>query len=84
MAKRAAWKWYACPEGETDEFAYESDTREAAIAAIAKDFPPETVIEVVEARMSSARRYEGDDFVPFIATRNAEKLTLGAREVCNG
>ncbi|MCW1985366.1 UNVERIFIED_ORG: hypothetical protein M2348_001098 [Sphingomonas sp. R1F5B] len=84
MAKLAAWKWYACPEGETDQFAYESDTREAAIAAIAQEFPAGTVVEIVEARMSSDRRYEGQDFVPFIAMRNDEYITLGVREVQHG
>ncbi|PTR11765.1 MULTISPECIES: hypothetical protein [unclassified Novosphingobium] len=79
MAKRAPWKWYATLEGETDEYAYESDTREAAIAAIAADFGAGTAIEVVEARFSVDERYEGHDFVPFIAMRNAEKITLGPR-----
>lgn len=79
--KRAAWKWYACIEGEGNDCAYESDTRDAAISAIAQDFGPGTVIEVMEARFSTAKRYEGHDFVPFIATRNAEKLTLGVRVV---
>ncbi len=79
--KRAPWKWYACIEGEADECGYESDTREQAVAKIAFDFPAGALIEVMEARFSTAQRYEGSDFVPFIAIRNRETLTLGVREV---
>ncbi|WP_298165345.1 hypothetical protein [Novosphingobium sp.] len=79
--KRAPWKWYACIEGEADECGYESDSKEAAIAAIARDFEPGTVIEVLEARFSTAKKYEGHDYVPFIAVRNRETITLGLREV---
>jgi len=79
--KRAPWKWYACIEGESDECGYESDTRDEAIAKIAQDYDPGTVIEVKEARFSTAQRYEGHDLVPFIAIRNDEKVTLGMRAV---
>ena len=79
--KRAPWKWYACIEGEDDECGYESDSREDAVAGIAADFPAGTRIEVMEARFSTAQRYEGNDFVPFIAVRNRATLTLGVREV---
>lgn len=75
----AEWKWYACVESESDECGYESDTREDAIAAIAADLGPCIVIEVCEAQMSTAKRYEGADFVPFTKVRNRERIELGPR-----
>lgn len=80
----AKWKWYACREGERDECAFESDTREEAIAAISKDEGPGVVIEVGEAQMSTARKFEGDSPVPFVRMRNWETVELGPRPTAPG
>ncbi len=73
------WKWYATTLGYRDEYAFESDTREEAIAEILKEVGPFDKVEICEARMSSARKYEGADFVPFVAVRNHEVIDLGLR-----
>lgn len=75
----APWRWYACVEGEHDCYGFESPTREEALAAISREFGPGTVVELIEAKFSTAAKYEGADFVPFIRTKNHEKLTIGPR-----
>lgn len=69
------WRWYACMEGEHDGYGFESETREACIEAALRDLGP-VVIEITEARFSSATRYEGADFVPFVRQRNQERIDL--------
>lgn len=77
----AQWRWYACVEGEGDECGFESGTREGAVEAILRDMGPNVTIEVMEARMSTAKRWEGADFVPFVAVRNREVIDLSMREL---
>ena len=72
-----AWKWYATTEGATDEYSFESNTREDAISAIIRDLGHSGKILVCEARMSSAAKYEGADFVPFVSKRNEELIDVG-------
>lgn len=74
------WRWYACQEGDHDEYAYESTSKEECIAAALRDLGP-VVIEITEARFSTDKRYEGNDFVPFVRQRNQERVDLGVREV---
>ena len=69
----AEWKWYVTRAGDWDAFGFESDTREEAIAAFVRD-EGYIEIEVCEARFSTAKRYEGADFVPFAAVRNKERF----------
>lgn len=72
------WRWYACEEGNHDEYGFESATREECIAAALRDLGP-VAIEITEARFSSDRRYEGSDFVPFVRQRNQERIDLQLR-----
>ena len=66
------WRWYACLPGEEQEYGFESKSREDALAAISAEFGPFKEVKLVEAVMSSAQKYEGADFVPFIRERNHE------------
>jgi len=73
------WRWYACQEGNDDEYGFESKTRDECIAAARSDLG-RVVIEITEARMSTAKRYEGADFVPFVRQRNQERVDLSDLE----
>jgi hypothetical protein len=74
------WTWFA---GNLDDDVYdlaEADTREKVITA-ALDAPtgwlkPGDPFCIVEARSSTAKKYEGSDFVPFLRTQNAEIIYL--------
>ncbi len=69
------WAWWAGIEGDqTFDLAIEQPTRQAALAEALRNADKEDVIVIVEARMSTDRRYEGDDFVPFTHTRNREVI----------
>lgn len=69
------WAWWAGVAGEDEYYlAAEMPTREAAIAEALKNAEPGEIIQIVEARMSSAIKYEGADFVPFTHTRNHEVI----------
>lgn len=70
------WSWFA---GEPDMESYglaEEASREAVIAAALKDLEPGDVFEIIEARSSDAKKYEGSDFIPFLRTRNHEVFTV--------
>ncbi len=71
------WSWYA---GEVDEFAYDlacdEPTREAAINAAVIQLEVGDQFQIIEARSSEAKRYEGDDTIPFLRTRNHELVTV--------
>jgi len=79
-----AWKWYAAIEGdEVDGFGSEADTKEAAIADLLRSVTvlPNERIVVIEARMSSAMKYEGEEFVPFTHQRNRQVVNPHIRGV---
>lgn len=68
----AKWRWYACLEGEETEYGFESKSRDEALAEISREFGPFKSVSIVEAQLSTAAKYEGADFVPFIRERNHE------------
>jgi len=70
------WSWFA---GEIDAESYglaEEASRDAVIAAALKELEPGDVFEIIEARSSDAKKYEGSDFVPFLQWRNHELLKV--------
>lgn len=74
------WTWFA---GNLDDDVYdlaEADTREKVIAAALDAstgwLKPGAQSRIVEARSSTAKKYEGSDFVPFLRTRNKEIITV--------
>lgn len=71
------WSWYA---GEVDEFAYDLAcdelSREAAINAAVAQLEIGDQFQIIEARSSEAKRYEGDDITPFLRTRNHGLITV--------
>lgn len=76
------WTWFA---GNLDDDVYdlaEEDTREkvieAALDASTGWLKPGDQFRIVEARSSTAKKYEGADFVPFLRTRNSEIVTVEA------
>ncbi len=68
-----AWEWWldTADEGEFDY----AVSREDAIAKGLADINIGDSFKIVEARSSSAARYEGADFVPFTHRRNAQWIT---------
>jgi hypothetical protein len=79
------WGWYA---GELDELTYDlacdEPTREAAIREACRNLRPGEQFQIVEARSSTDRKYEGSDCVPFLRTRNKEILTAVAVATTEG
>lgn len=71
------WSWCA---GQVDEFAYDlacdEPSRDAVIAAAVAQLEVGDQFQIIEARSSEAKRYEGDDITPFLRTRNYELITV--------
>ena len=71
------WRWDA---GEVDELAYDlacdEPSRDAVIAAAVAQLEGGDQFQIIEARSSEAKRYEGDDIAPFLRTRNHELITV--------
>ncbi|KAB2788160.1 hypothetical protein F9K97_03385 [Brucella anthropi] len=70
------WTWFA---GNLDDVVYdlaEEDTREKAIEVASRQLSFGQQFRIIEARSSSAQKYEGSDFIPFLRTRNAEIITV--------
>ncbi|WP_313026717.1 hypothetical protein [Brucella sp.] len=74
------WTWFAGNLGDDVYDLAEADTREKVIAAALDAstgwLKPGDQFRIVEARSSTAKKYEGSDFVPFLRTRNAEIITV--------
>ena len=72
------WEWWA---SELDDDVYGlaggEKTREEVIRLACQQMCSGEQFRIVEARSSSDRRYEGQDFVPFLRTRNLEIVTVG-------
>ena len=69
------WSWYAGLVGEWSyELAVEMPTREAAIREALRNTDEGDEIQVIEAQMSTAAKYDGHDAVPFTRTRNHELI----------
>jgi hypothetical protein len=71
------WRWWI---GEADivdsesQYDADCDTREAAIAWANREYPAGTPFYIIEARSSEDRRHEESDLVPFLRSRNKERL----------
>lgn len=76
------WTWFAGNLGDDVYDLAEADTREKVIASALDAstgwLKPGDQFRIVEARSSTAKKYEGSDFVPFLRTRNAEIITVEA------
>ena len=72
------WSWWAGEIG-ADSYALVGDekTRAAVIRAASRLLRPGDQFQIIEARLSEDQRYEGDDLVPFLRTRNHEIITVG-------
>lgn len=71
------WTWFA---GKLDEDVYdlaEQATPEKVIEEASRQLLHGQQFRIIEARSSSAQKYEGSDFIPFLRTRNKEIITLG-------
>ncbi|WP_322884236.1 hypothetical protein U8C35_07720 [Sinorhizobium medicae] len=78
------WTWWA---GELDDDVYalaEATTKEEVIRRASIGMKPSDQFRIVEARSSEAMKYEGQDFVPFLRTRNEEIVTIGPVAVKGG
>lgn len=70
-----AWQWWATPRAAYHEGEWtlgEFSTREEAVAAGMEATEHGEFFYVVEARSSTAKKHEGAEIVPFVATRNLE------------
>ncbi len=70
------WTWFA---GRLDDDVYDlaqTDIREKVIEEASLQLTPGERFRIIEARSSSAQKYEGSDFIPFLRTRNAEIITV--------
>lgn len=75
------WQWHWMEEGGCDygDWGGEHDTRDQAVRDACRELPAGTRFHVIEARSSTAEKYEGADCVPFLRTRNKELLVNGPR-----
>ena len=75
------WEWWAGVVGEPIyDLAGGCSTREEVIAQAMREAAAGEPIQIIEARSSSAARYEGAESVPFVKTRNHEIIgTKGCR-----
>lgn len=71
------WEWWVgVPGAEAYDLGL-AMTRSEAVRIGLRETLPGDEFEIVEAQTSTARRYEGADFVPFIRSRNYERLKNG-------
>lgn len=68
------WSWWAGHIGEDYAIA-EASSREAVIDAARREIGPGETFQIVEARSSTDRRFEGVDVIPFVRTRNHEIIS---------
>jgi hypothetical protein len=83
------WQWWAETDfGDGDGFGQYNvgpePSREAIIAAALRESVPGELFIIVEARESEDMRYEGEDFIPFLRTRNKEMLVNGPHLIGEG
>lgn len=71
------WTWWAgIPDDESYALA-EASTRDDVIKAALEELVPGDTFEIIEARSSDAKKWEGGDFVPFLRSRNHEVFVVG-------
>lgn len=75
------WRWWWIEDGNDEDGGWMGDhlTRDKAIADAQRYLPAGTAFDVIEARSSDAMKYEGAECVPFLRTRNRERLVAGPR-----
>lgn len=73
------WRWWWKEEHADDWGGWEGDcdSREAAVREAQRLLPSGTAFLIVEARSSTSLEYEGAECVPFLRTRNKERLGNG-------
>lgn len=81
------WEWWWLEDGgqEYEGWAGACASRDDAIKEAQREVPVGARFIIIEARSSTAEKYEGADWVPFLRTRNREVLTNGpvAPEMAN-
>ena len=65
------WAWWAGHIGEDYEIA-EASSRDAVIQAARREIAPSAPFQIIEARSSTDRHFDGADVIPFVRTRNHE------------
>ncbi len=70
------WAWWAGHIGEDYDIA-EAASREDVIAAARREISPGETFQIIEARSSADRRFDGADVIPFVRTRNHEIIAPG-------
>lgn len=80
------WQWWWIEEGEDEHGGWrgEHDTRAQAVNEAQRDLPGGTAFYVIEARSSEAIEHEGSECVPFLRTRNKERLVTGDAQPQSG
>ncbi len=75
------WGWWWLAEGDDPNGGWDGDhdSREKAVAEAQRYVPQGKAFLVIEARSSEDMRYEGADCVPFLRTRNRERIVNGPR-----
>jgi len=75
------WYWYAGEIGDdTYDLVSDAPTREDAIKEASRQLQIGDRFQIIEARSSQAKKYEGSDFVPFLRTRNHEIVSVWGGE----
>lgn len=72
------WRWWWLAEGDDShgDWRGDCDTREEAIRVAGRELRDGTAFDVMEARSSTAMIHEGAECVPFLRTRNRERLIV--------
>lgn len=73
------WQWFWLP-ADGDEYGGwdgEHGSKEQAILRAQRELRSGDVFFVIEARSSTAMEHEGAECVPFLRTRNKERLIVG-------
>lgn len=71
------WEWWIGEPGAESYALGTAKSRDEAIQIGQRETLPGEQFEIIEARSSTAMKYEGADFVPFTHRRNHEVFTNG-------
>ena len=77
----SAWEWWAGEEGDNYYAFGSAGSRDEAIRLGLREVEIGERFQIIEARSSTAKKYDGGDydFVPFTHTRNHEVVTKGVQ-----
>jgi hypothetical protein len=72
------WQWLWIEEGDDESGGWRGEhvSREQAIDDAERELIAGTAFLIIEARSSTSMEYEGADCVPFLRTRNRERLVV--------